>query len=284
MRLGVLLLLNLLAATVDARCVGLIVSKSGPGAHVAISDAAKFTNEYVSRLPMFEGPGASKPDMVIRDAASNGALIFSHLRELQTHEKCDALITERWMGSAFNAQGAIVPFGKKNPFSSIPAAFKQMWLKDEKKAVFVTLGWIPLTTPSKKDGETYVITITNGHQGWPQYVFAIFPQPSSVDVVALFDRTMDWVTTADANVIFGKWFYVVPDNSKLQRRVRIDLMAKDGTTVVASTPCTPSACYPTPAVGRVDFKGTDGTTYTVCGPGSACPQLMPRPTFEKITK
>lgn len=282
---AVLLLLSALAQNSTAQCFGLLEASSGPPPHKAIGDASKFASEYVSQMPLYKANG-TKPKVLTLDTQQKSDVAVNGARQLFEQEKCVVVVTDRWIGSMLNSTNLIAPAGTKNPFSNVPAAFKQMSLQKPDRAAYVTVGWIPINSPNidvRKEQDTYVITIKDGHRGWAQYILGFSTNASHLIGISAIDISMDWVASAEASRIFGTWFYIVPDNSKLGRRVRIDLVKTDG-TVIASTPCNPKECYPTPAVGRVDFQGADGRTYTVCGPSSACPQFMPRPEYRMLQK
>ena len=97
------------------------------------------------------------------------------------------------------------------------------------------------------------------------------------------DSSLDWAATPEANVLFGKWFYVVPDNSKLKRRVKIEVENKEGVTLAASS-CTSSECYPKRISGSVQIQGQDRIVYDVCGEAAACIQMNPNPGFKLLQK
>ena len=270
-----------------AQCVGVVVPTSGPPPHSAIENMSPFATEYLSLLPLFKSAG-NKASYVLVDSQNDPSAAVNGVRQIVQQNKCVAVVTDRWVGSMLNSIALLTVAGTRNPYENLPPAFKQMSLQDPTKAAYVTVGWIPFNTPNldvRNENGTYIIRIKDGHKGWSEYVFGViaFDKDSS-NISRQVDLSMDWVASPEANRIFGKWFYIVPDNSRLGRRVRIDLVKDDGKTIVASTSCGPEKCYPTPAVGRVEFQGTDGKTYTVCGSASACPQFMPRPEYRMIKK
>ena len=216
--------------------------------------------------------------------SSHEQLVVS-VRQVLDVKKCKLIIVESLQMTLLNGGKFLYPSGRRNPFDNIDSVFKQRSVRSNEnaKVVLVSIGWIPKNAPNLEVDEKQipiVIKIRNGHKGWWDYSIAATAPPNDGNHL---DAIFDWATSAEANKIMGQWFWIVPDNSLLKRKLRIDLIGDDG-KVVASSPCDSSKCFPTLSRQEVTFKGTDGKTYSVCGKATACPPLNAMSNFSKVNK
>lgn len=264
-----------------SQCVVLLPALTGPGSAPQAMTGTDLGERWVSKFPLDLSRG-KRGEVRVIDSQANPPVAMQAVHKARAVDGCFSVLTERWTASLLNGSNFLVARGQRNPFSNIGDDFKQLLPGREKLVAYVTVGWIPFNYPGldvKREGDTYVIKLKEGDLGWPEYAFGVLAD-TSLDSRTTND-VMDWVTTAQASEIFGKWFYVVPDNTALKRRVRIDLVKKDG-TVITSTRCDSGNCYPRLADGRVTYKDKAGEEHTICGVRSACPQFMPKPDFQLV--
>ena len=262
-------------------CLGVLHPMTGGSAYPRPFDSDQLRNEY---LNVFTTTTGSRPTTVFTyDDEGKPQTLFTLAARLAQQDRCSGVFRSRWGMSFINGQRTLGVFGARNPFPSIADGYKQRSTIVQDKVAWVVVGWIPKNWPGlqvRQDGNTTVITMKDGDPGWPDVGIGLFLEASQRSLDP--DRFMDWVITPDANRLMGRWFYVVPDNSTLRRRVRIDLVTNDGTPLT-STSCSSSECYPSMAAGQVKYQNTqNGQTYSVCGPASACPQFMPRPNLRLL--
>lgn len=263
------------SAESDEPCLGVLHPMTGRSQYPVPFESNSLRSEYLNAFTTATN-GKATSLFIYDDQGDPPALIQLAARLVQ-QDRCSGVFRSRWGMSLLNGQRAFNAFGVKNPFPTIPDAYKQRSTVVQDKVTWVVVGWIPKNWPGlqvKQEGGTTVITMKDGDPGWPDVGVGLFVEASQRSLDP--DRFMDWIISPDANKLMGRWFYVVPDNSTLKRRVRIDLVAKDGTPLT-STSCSSSECYPSMAAGQVKYQNTqNGQTYSVCGPASACPQFMPR--------
>jgi hypothetical protein len=252
-------------------------------------DQQRLQNEYLSKF--------------LQDLNVTGYVFSLHLdyynntlNSLNTSIRRSIMVNKDWGATVApddvlrfaNRNMYLRPAGAKNPFTNVPDAFKQFGTgeqQDTHKVYWLAQGWIPKNWPdidvnTETDG-TIVIRVKDGHRGWPIFGVAAYRDAGGQEKLEKF---IDWAATPEANVLMGSWFYVVPDNSRLHRRVRIDLIGDNGSSV-ASTPCNSTTCYPTPITGSVTVSSGGGAkTYNVCGTTTACPSFDARPGYTLQTK
>lgn len=172
--------------------------------------------------------------------------------------------------------------GTNNPFQNIDKAWKGFASGTQERVSYLVVGWIPSSYPSKSERDgTVVIEMSTGDPGFAEY--AIAPTKPIAEVQWPVDVAMDFISSAQGSKLMGRYFYVVPDNTTLKRRVRIDLVDKQTGKRITHTPCDSNSCYPKLVFGEVEYTTSDGSTGRVCGSSGACPQFSELPDF-KITK
>lgn len=257
-------------------------SHTGLGAVPAPASRQDLVSQY---LDEFARSHSRALEVISYDTESNPAkVVYLSERARGVDGAAGIILSPRWTLVLLNRRGMLGPFGGNNPFTNIPESYKQFTTseaRDPRKAFWIALGWIQKNWPGLEITEsadgTHVITIEEGHPGWPLYGLGIFENGKPEEIL---DALMDWAASADSNAKMGDWFWVIPDNSKLGRRVRIDLVDEDGKTI-ASSPCDSKVCMPTPAAAKVTvIRSSDEREYTVCGTAAACPSFVTTPEYE----
>lgn len=154
----------------------------------------------------------------------------------------------------------------------------------------MSIGWIPRTLPMEyvvQDGETTVLRFPLRHlkenrvYPWGEYSVLTLQIGSQEPPLPNVAAMVEFMASPEASVKVGEYFWVVPNNSALRRRLRIEIV-DDDRKVLASSACSSSDCYPKPTAAQSVTLQANGQTYDVCstasrtrGPdiASACPQI-----------
>lgn len=253
-------------------------------------------------LPGSEAPANSSIDrwreLLRNSSGSRASTLMTHVSGAdqlfgfahQTHSRqpCAAVVSNRpWLLDFRSRPGAPV-----KPFPVNPPAISNQYkvLDSEGRLLMISIGWIPRTIPSQyvvQDGQTIVLRfpvrdLAEGRitpHPWTEYgVLGLDMQSSpTINVSSLITA----LASPEASAFLGEYFWVVPNNDRLRRRLRIEFV-DDNRNVVAQTPCSPSDCYPTPSDHTSLSVPAGGQGYVVCGSasrsagagfGSACPQI-----------
>jgi len=280
------------AASAWSACI--LVVQHGPvpalGAPPDEQVSKKFRADYMEPLINAMKIRTKDLDLISSDAGGRVDIGAQAINQRKTVDGCSLAISTKLIMSSANGAGWLIDRGRRNPFPNIPTSFKNFGTGNSRDRVkALTIGWIPRNYPEldvSTEGDTNVIRIKSGHMGWPEYTAgALANSPPSHGPEGDVESAVDWMASPEASEIMGKWFWVVPDNSRLKRRLRIDVV-NDKKEVLASTECSSQSCWPKMTNETVTFKGKDGGTYSVCGgKAAACPQFMPRDGIEmKATK
>lgn len=213
---------------------------------------------------------------------------FGTLREIVSIDRC---------GMAVGLRSWLLQLALSQPEWVKPMATNPRAISDQYK-VFdgagrlraMSIGWIPRTLPSQyvvQDGDTTVLRFPlrdlteNRVYPWTEYSVLALKSEVQGSAAPNVNAMVEFMASADASVLMGDYFWVVPNNSTLRRRLRIEIV-DDDRKVLASSPCTSTECYPQPSAAQSVTLRANGQTYDVCttasrtrGPdiASACPQI-----------
>lgn len=154
----------------------------------------------------------------------------------------------------------------------------------------LSIGWIPRTLPDRyvtQDGATTVLRFPLRDlteqvvYPWGEYSVLALEGGRQESPPTNLAAMVEFIASPEASVAMGDYFWVVPNNAALRRRLRIEIVDEQS-QVLASTPCSTSECFPQPTNAQTVRVQAGGSTYDVCstasrtrGPdiSSACPQI-----------